>query len=217
MPWRLPDALETSAVAACAFATAKAFAEGDARGRTPARSAGGGPLGPVSGEGGAMQPASCAERFARSWHGHSNLHPAVKTCALAGTRWQVGPPPSPKPDRNRGRDGVGITDGCARHQRSGFSLRDAMMPRPAGPHVTVTTERRRRVARQGNAMRPLQAEVALVQNPQPGQREHVVDLPDRLRQGRDERREASGGDDRAGEPELGQDALDQTVDQPHVP
>ncbi len=43
MPWSLPDALDTSAVAARAFAIAKAFAEGDARGRPPARSAGGGP------------------------------------------------------------------------------------------------------------------------------------------------------------------------------
>ena len=32
MPWSLPDALDTSAVAARAFAIAKAFAEGDAQG-----------------------------------------------------------------------------------------------------------------------------------------------------------------------------------------
>ncbi len=65
MPWSLPDALQTSAVAARAFAIAKAFAEGDARGRPPARRAGGGPPGPHETKATRRKP--CAETAAAPW------------------------------------------------------------------------------------------------------------------------------------------------------
>ncbi len=73
MPWSLPDALETSAVAACAFAIAKAFAEGDARGRTPARSAGGGPPGPHGTKARGPSPGFVYESRTRDTSGARNV------------------------------------------------------------------------------------------------------------------------------------------------